>query len=203
MPRQYAACLARVHNRRDVPPAFLDEMIDWARTAPDELFAKNNRFDIYSKVSNELGPYERDLQRRAVMLEVLRVLAGFESSWNWNEGIDTSRASSDTPENSEAGAWQTSYDARKLAPELKGFLEQRKIRNGIQFQQEMKSNHPLAMHFVSLLLRFNTKHNGPLYKGDERPATWPDRPKLWAAEESIYPWLSRAAVTEFQAHLNT
>ena len=69
------------------------------------------------------------------------------------------------------------------------------VSNGVIFQRAMKFNHPLAMEFVALLMRFNTKHNGPLYKGDERIAI---RSSLRGEEHSIYPWLRRDAVEEFQ-----
>lgn len=185
----------KVLNRGIAPDAFLKEMVEWARSAPDDIFTINDRFDIYSKVANELGPYENLPHRKAVMLEVMRVLAGFESSWDWKEGVDTSRLGSDTPENSEAGAWQVSYDARRLAPELAALVFNSGIMNGVEFQQQMKFNHSLAMEFVARLMRFNTKHNGPLYKGSERNAI---RSSLRGAEHSIYPWISRDSVREFQ-----
>lgn len=185
----------KVLNRGIAPDAFLEEMVEWAQSAPDEIFEINDRFDIYSKVANELGPYTSLTHRKAVMLEVMRVLAGFESSWDWKEGVDTSRLGSDTPENSEAGAWQVSYDARRLHSDLAEMLRDRGIKDGIKFQQSMKFDHPLAMEFVARLMRFNTKHNGPLYKGDERNAI---RKSLRGSQHSIYPWLSRDAVREFQ-----
>lgn len=185
----------KVLNRGVAPDSFLTEMVEWARTAPDEIFASNLLNDVYVKVKPELGPYESLIHRKAVMLEVMRVLAGFESSWDWNEGVDVSRAGADTAENSEAGAWQVSYDARRLAPELAQLLRDRGIDNGIEFQKRMKSDHPLAMEFVARLMRYNTKHNGPLYKGAERSVI---RPSLRGAEHSIYPWLSRDAVKEFE-----
>lgn len=188
------AVFSKVLNRGTPPPAFIDEMIAWARTAPITLFERNAVKDIYSKVIPELGPYSDLIHRKAVMLEVLRVLAGFESSWDWKEGVDTSRLGSDTPENSEAGAWQVSYDARYLSPSLKDFLIQRSISNGVQFQQVTKFDRPFAMEFVTRILRINTKHNGPLYKGDERNAI---RSSLRGEEHSIYPWLNRDAVQEF------
>lgn len=189
---------SEVLNRGIPPMAFLVEMVEWAKTAPDDIFAPNEFADIYSKVKPELGPYENLTHRKAVMLEVMRVLAGFESSWDWKEGVDTSRLGSDTPENSEAGAWQVSYDGRRLSPELPPLLAARGVTNGIEFQRAMKFNHPLAMEFVARLMRRNTKHNGPLYKGDERDAI---RSSLRDEKHSIYPWLSRDAVKEFQAAL--
>lgn len=188
----------RVLNRGIAPDEFLTEMVNWAKIAPDEIFEVNPLKDIYAKVKSELGPYESLTHRKAVMLEVMRVLAGFESSWDWKEGVDTSRLGNDTPENSEAGAWQVSYDARLLHAELRALLVMRGITNGIKFQQSMKFDHELAMEFVARLMRVNTRHNGPLYKGDERFVI---RRSLRGAEHSIYPWLSREAVGEFEGLL--
>lgn len=187
-----------VLNRGIAPDAFLTEMVEWARTAPDDIFTPNPLNDIYSKVKPELGPYESLTHRKAVMLEVMRVLAGFESSWDWKEGVDTSRLGDDTPENSEAGAWQVSFNARLLHADLRELLATHEIKNGVEFQQAMKFDHPLAMEFVARLMRVNTKHNGPLYKGDERLII---RRSLRGAEHSIYPWLSRESVGEFESLL--
>ena len=196
---------SKVFNRGTPPPAFIQEMVAWAKTAPDEIFDRTptvgNR-DVFNKVHGELGPYESLTHRKAVMLEVMRVLAGFESSWKHGEGVDVSRRSPTTEENAEAGAWQTSYDARRLDPSLAAFLKSHGIDNGHEFQQAMKTNHTLAMEFVARLLRVSTKHNGPMYKGAERKSTWPNRPKLWNDDESIYPWLNRGAVQEFVAMLS-
>lgn len=198
----YQACKAPVYNRGRAQDSFLDELTGWGRTAPEELFAPNNNFDIYTKVKPELGPWESPLHRRAVLLETMRVIALFESSGNWKEGVDSSRRTSTTKDNAEAGAWQESWDARHLDPSLAEFLKKNNIADGITFQQRMKNDHAIAMTFTALLLRIDVKDynriaNGPVRKGDERKKTWPDRPKLWAEEESIYPWLRRAAVTEF------
>jgi len=189
----------KVLNRGSAPEEFLKEMVIWARTASDYFFAPNDVFDIYSKTKPELGPWRDILHRKAAMLEVMRVLAGFESSWDWTEGVDTSRLGSDTPENSEAGAWQVSYDARHLHPSLSAWLKDQGINNGIIFQRKMKFDHPLAMEFIVRLLRINTKHNGPLYKGDERLII---RKSLRGEEHSIYPWLNREAVEEFRIQLS-
>jgi hypothetical protein len=208
--RTLTATKSGVFNRGVPPDAFLGELIDWGRAAPAGIFsrrpnptdAKGNKLpdpDIYTKVFPELGPWEDELHRRAVMLEVMRVLAMFESSGNFREGVDTSRLGGDTPENSEAGAWQVSYDARWRAPELAALLLANGIRSGIDFQRAMKSNHRLAMEFVARLMRNNTKHNGPLYKGNERLAI---RSSLRGEEHSIYPWLRRAAVAEFRSFLS-
>ncbi|MEY2512011.1 MAG: hypothetical protein QOE26_2774 [Verrucomicrobiota bacterium] len=190
--------MSHVFNRGRPSIAFLDELVAWAKKAPDEIFAPNTEADIYGKVKAELGPWESPLHRRAAMLEVMRVLAGFESEWDWTEGVDTSRLGNETPENSEAGAWQISYDARLLSPELKALLVAKGIATGLRFQQVTKLDHPFAMEFVARLMRHNTKHNGPLYKGAERLAI---RKSLRSEEQSIYPWLRPAAMKEFMGLL--
>lgn len=200
----FKAALSKVFNRGTPGVIFLTEMVTWAKSAPDEIFAPNDRADIYGKVKSELGPWRGISHRKAAMLEVLRVLAGFESSWDWKEGVDTSRLGEDSPENSEAGAWQVSYDARGLSPgpdggELRGLLRAKGIANGVKFQQAMKFDHVLAMEFVARLMRWSTKHNGPLYKGDERAGI---RRSLRGEEHSIYPWLRKEAVEEFEAALS-
>lgn len=200
---KFSATKSPVFNRGTPPVSFLEELVAWGFYAPEEIFAPNSKADIYSKVKGELGPWTSPLHRRAVMLEVLRVLAGFESSWNWTEGVDTSKGIANTKENAEAGAWQMSYDARKTSKALAKLLTAEGVNDGITFQREMKSNHLLAMEAEARLLRDNVKHNGPLYKGAERKKVWPKRPKLWDAAESIYPWLSRASVAEFEALLAT
>ena len=194
----FVAAKAKVLNRGSAPDAFLAEMVAWAKGAPETIFAQNALYDIYSKVKGELGPFERPLHRRAIMLEVMRVLAGMESSWDWTEGVDTSKLGESTPENAEAGAWQVSYDARASAPELRSLLLANGVTGGVKFQQAMKFNHPLAMEFIARLMRYNTLHNGPLYKGDERNTI---RLSLRGPENSIYPWLSRDSVKELEAAL--
>ena len=83
----FHATKQRVLNRGVPPDSFLDELVAWGRSAPDEIFAPNANTDVYSNVVAVLGPWQDLRHRRAVMLEVMRVLAGFESSWNWNAGV--------------------------------------------------------------------------------------------------------------------
>jgi hypothetical protein len=87
--REFIACKQKVHNRGRPPESFLHELVDWGTTAPESIFLRNDKFDIYSSVVRELGPWQHDTHRRAAMLEVLRVLGGFESSWDWDAGRDT------------------------------------------------------------------------------------------------------------------
>ena len=65
----------KVHNRGASPEKFIAEMIEWAKKEASDVFAPNDRFDIYDIVKPVLGPWDSLLHRKAVMLEVLRVLA--------------------------------------------------------------------------------------------------------------------------------
>lgn len=181
----YTATKQHVFNRGVAPDDFLDQLVAWGKTAPDEIFATNAVSDIYSSVRNTLGPWEGLAHRRAVMLEVLRVLAGFESSWRWNAGVDTSNPDSDTPVEIEAGAFQVSANSMNFGDELKDLV--RSHTNGSLdpdlFQAKMKSDHPLAIEYCARLLRRTTRHHGPV------------------RDHEIDAWLRRDAVTEFQSFL--
>jgi hypothetical protein len=182
VPLTYIATRHRVANRGVPPTSFLDELVAWGKRAPDEIFAPNNANDIYSSVRATLGPWQGLLHRRAVMLEVMRVLAGFESSWNWNEGRDKSNKTSVTPETIEAGAWQVSANSMHFGQELKDLvLAKAGTPDGNAFQKAMKQDHPLAMEYIARLLRRTTHHNGPVLRHE------------------IDRWLRRDAVAEFQA----
>ncbi|MGT2503561.1 hypothetical protein ACVOMS_27660 [Bradyrhizobium guangxiense] len=116
----FRATKQKVLNRGIPPDSFLDELIAWGRTAADDIFAPNENADVYSSVVEVLGPWQGPLHRRAGMLEVMRVLAGFESSWNWNAGVDTTNPTSTTPTTIEAGAWQVSANSMSFGPEPQG-----------------------------------------------------------------------------------
>src|SRR5262245_41449497 len=90
-PGTFVRTLRKVFNRGSPKAEFLQELVAWGKTAPDEIFVDKpgNKKDVYASVITELGPFGDITHRRACMLEVMRVLAGFESSWNWNEGVDT------------------------------------------------------------------------------------------------------------------
>jgi hypothetical protein len=178
---KYRALKQKVLNRGIPSDDFLDQLIAWGKQAPDEIFAPNTLSDIYSSVKTTLGPWEGIKHRRAVMLEVMSVLAGFESSWNWNAGRDTSNPTSVTPETIEAGAWQVSANSINFGTELKDLvLDKVGTIDGNAFQKAMKENHSLAMEYIARLLRRTTSHNGP------------------AKRHEIDSWLRRDAVIEFQ-----
>ena len=123
-------------------------------------------------------------QRRAVMLEVMRVLAGFESSWDFNAGVDVTNPDSMTPDTIEAGAWQVSANSIGFGEELKDLvLTKVGSLDGNAFQRAMKEDHPLAMEYVARLLRRTVNHHGPVKRHE------------------IDQWLRRDAVSEFRALL--
>jgi len=120
--RKFDACLQEVDNRGTPPEAFLNALVDWAREAPDEIFTPNPRHDIYSNIVGELGPWQGTLHRKAAMLEALRVLAGFESSWDWNADVDTTNPDSNTTCTAEAGIFQCSGDSMAFDGSLRNLL---------------------------------------------------------------------------------
>ncbi len=156
--------------------AFILEMVAALRALPLSVFAPNDRQDIYTAVLPVLGPYEGLEHRRAVMAEVLRVLAGFESSWRWNEGVDINNPASNKPETMEAGAWQVSANSRAFGDDLKAIAP----ADGRAFQVAMKTNHALAVEYIVRLRRYTINHNGPTKRHE------------------IDPWLRRDAVAAFQ-----
>jgi hypothetical protein len=180
----YVAIKHSVYNRGIAPDHFLDEMVAWGKGAADEIFAPNPYKDVYSSIYSVLGPWKNLLHRRAVMLEVMRVLAGFESSWNWNEGRDTTNMTSVTPTTIEAGAWQVSANSMAFGQELKDLVKaQVGSLDGNEFQTAMKKNHPLAMEYIARLLRRTIDHNGPVKRHE------------------IDAWLRKDAVDEFMTLL--
>jgi hypothetical protein len=182
---EFKAIKQKVLNRGIPPDEFLKELIAWGRTAPDEIFAPNASADIYTNIVGVLGPWEGLQHRRAVMLEVMRVLAGFESSWDWKAGVDTTNPSSTTADTIEAGAWQVSANSMSFGQELKDLVF-RKVGSldGDDFQRAMKQDHQLAMEYIARLLRRTVNHNGPV------------------KQHKIDPWLRRDAVAEFQVQLD-
>ncbi|MEA3048477.1 MAG: hypothetical protein QOG84_313 [Sphingomonadales bacterium] len=180
----YHALKAEVYDRGPAPDAFLDELIAWGKAAPDDIFAPNPNNDIYAAIEPILGPWRDNRHRRAVMIEVMRVLAGFESSWNWDEGRDVGNPKSITPETIEAGAWQVSADSMEFADALRALVLARVgSDDGDSFQAAMKSDHDLAMEYIARLLRYTITQNQP------------------TRDHEIDPWLSGDAVEELLGYL--
>jgi len=183
----FTATKAKVKNRGTPPDSFLTELVEWGRAAPDDIFAPNtNPADIYSAVQPILGPWRNLLHRRAALLEVMRVHAGFESSWNWNEGVDiTNQTSMKHKEGEETGIFQVSFDSTLLGNHaMKAFSVEHGIGSPGSFIPEMKRNHTLALEYYARLVRVSIAWAGPIKRHE------------------IDPWLSKAAVSEFQGLLS-
>lgn len=184
MPRQYSACRAFVHGSRP-PTTFLDELVDWGLLAPDELFLPNTAFDAYSALAPQLGPYRPGAHRKAVMLEVLRCLAGLETMWDWNHGVDTNKSEENTPNTEEAGAFQCSASSMVNGTSLKDYVQATLGATDDQtFIRGTKANHPFAIEYCVRLLRITIKHHGP-----------------FVTSKSIFGAVSRNAVQEFKNKL--
>jgi hypothetical protein len=188
--RNYLACRHEVsHNQHGRPPiSFLDELIDAINPLPDAVFDRNDRQDIYSVMRESLGPFESLLHRKAVMCEVLRVQAGFESDWDWNEGVDINNQNSvQHKEGQETGAFQVSFDSMHFDSSLRECLDRLAGAHDVDtFIEKMKSNHALAVEYCARLLRFNTSWCGTIN----------DHTK-------VVGHVRRDAVAEFQTFLTT
>jgi hypothetical protein len=140
------------------------------------VFAANNNDDIYSALAPKLGPWQGMLHRRAAMCEALRVLAGFEASWDWNEGVDMEPGEgTGRPKREwETGVFQVSYNSEGIDDSLGDCVERLAGANDINtFLDAMKSNHTLAVEYCARLLRFDTSWDGPINKGWVQGAAWP------------------------------
>jgi hypothetical protein len=185
----YQATKQPVSNRGIPPDSFLDELVAWGVDAPQDIFVDFSNSDgVFARVKPTLGPYEDIRHRRAVMLEVMRVLAGFESGWNWNQGTDIdadARAKTPrTPSEIEAGAWQVSANSIGLGIELRVIVQIEVGSTGAnEFQKAMKQNHELAMEYIARLLNRTIASHGPLLRTE------------------IDKWLKRDAVKEFRSLL--
>jgi hypothetical protein len=167
MSRPYNACRHAVSIQHEQPPiSFLDQLIDAINPLSDDVFAKNDLTDIYSAMKSSLGPYDGLLHRKAVMCEVLRVQAAFESDWNWNEGVDINNANSVAhADGQETGAFQVSADSMRFDKSLPACVKRLAGKNDVAtFIEAMKSNHALAVEYCARLLRFNTKWCGTINK---------------------------------------
>ena len=146
------------------PIAFLQQLVETLDGLPDDVFAENELHDIYAVMKGVLGPYTSLKHRKAVMCEVLRVQAGFESDWRWDAGVDSGNHRSRTHiESEETGAFQVSFDSigtRQSA--LLGFAKQHGIDTAETFITKMKTDHGLAVEYCARLLRISTSWCGTI-----------------------------------------
>jgi N-acetylmuramoyl-L-alanine amidase len=208
-PYVYPAIFSKVHNRGIPPLGFIQILVETMRDLPDDMFGPGyggaEEPGIYSwlhqggrKWDIVQGFTKPDLtRRRAIMCEVLRVLGGFESSWDWNEGRDVTNPSSNKPETTEAGIFQCSansvnFDASLIESfnrhatdrgvDLDPWIGMRE--SGYDFQWMTKNIPAYAIEHCARLLRFTIRHHGPILRGE------------------ILPWLSLDAVREFESLLS-
>lgn len=163
--RNYLACRKPINQDHNiVPKLFLDELIDAINPLPNAVFERNDKHDIYSVMLGALGPYTDLLHRKAVMCEVLRVMAAFESDWNWKAGVDVGNEySKHHKEGEETGAFQVSWDSLVFDKSLKDCLDRLAGEHNVTtFITQMKSNHALAVEYCARLLRFNTTWCGTI-----------------------------------------
>ncbi len=166
-----SACRTKIYNRGNVKQDFINEIVSWAKTAPDEVFSKNSVYDVYSMMAPRLGPYKNLKHRKAVMVETLLVLGMYESSGRWGAGIDVTNPSSFKNKcNEEAGAFQCSGNSVSLDPSLK-VLFKKHCGNYIgkstceKFIVCSKLDHVYAIEHTARLMRTypnGLKHHGPL-----------------------------------------
>jgi hypothetical protein len=183
MAMTFLACKQKVKNRGRPPVAFLTELVEWARTAPDSMFERNGVYDVYSSVAQQLGPWTDLKHRKAAMLEVLRVLGGFESSWDWLEGRDMNNPTSNKPCTEEAGMFQCSGNSMEIDASLAACAKERGITDCPSFIARTKADHRFAIDYCARLLRCTVTHHGPVKR------------------KEINAWLRREAVQEFAALL--
>lgn len=146
------------------PIEFLEQLVDTLDALPDDVFSENEFYDIYAVIKGVLGPYISLKHRKAVMCEVLRVQAGFESDWRWDAGVDiTNHHSLAHIESEETGAFQVSFDSTGIRQSaLLDFAIQRGIGTAEEFITEMKTDHKLAVEYCARLLRINTTWCGTI-----------------------------------------
>ena len=164
------SCFRKVHNRGVPPERVVRDIISFVKSAPDAVFAVNDKYDVYSLVRPVLGPYESLKHRRAVMADVLIVLAGWESTWNYKQDRDMS-ANNTSACTEEAGIYQTSGDSSYFGADLK-LLQNQKCSGWAgktmcnKFIVCTKNDIGFAHEYTARLLRHTTKHHGPLLRGD-------------------------------------
>lgn len=183
MTMTFLACKQKVKNRGRPPVAFLTDLVMWARSAPDSIFMQNDAYDVYSSIAPQLGPWTDLKHRKAAMLEALRVLGGFESSWNWQVGRDMNNPTSNTPCTEEAGMFQCSGNSMRLDDSLAALAQQHGVTDCPSFIVKTKADRQFAIDYCARLLRCTVNHHGPVKR------------------KEINQWLRREAVQEFAALL--
>lgn len=157
------------------PDSFLEVLVDWAKREDVCVFDRNDEpDDIFALIQGTLGPWQETLgeaipkirHRTAAMLEAIRVHAGFESSWDWTEGVDTTNKSSmRNKTGEETGIFQVSFDSEWIEHEkIKPWALSKGLSTPEIFIARMKSDHLLALQYYARLIRINVRWAGPLVR---------------------------------------
>ena len=170
----FNATKAKVKNRGSAPDSVLKEFVEWMRVAPDDISAPRKNInpggadpDVFAQILYPMfGPWENLIHRKAAFLELMRVHAGFESSWNWKEGVDTTNWTSMThKEGQETGLFQVSFDSTRIHDHyMLPFAEAHGVGTADTFIPAMKKDHPLCMEYYCRLVRVNFRWAGPLLR---------------------------------------
>lgn len=188
---KFIATKASVAEHGHPPDDYLTESVNWAKGAQDEIFVPRRddigERDIYTMIAPYLAPWKSLIHRKAAMLEVLRVLAAFESSWKWGEGRDVSNPAENDPDTISAGVFQISFNSRDFGADLRAMIAGAGIADGDRFQHVMKHDRGFCFEYTARLLRHTIRHNGPTKR-------LRDTAKY---HDSIYSRLSTDAVEEW------
>lgn len=166
-----SSCYRSIPNQGKIPTSVLNNIIDFVRSAPDQVFEKNSEKDLYWLMSQKLGPITTLKQRRAVMADTQIVLGALESSWNYSTGRDPATPASKPCNEYEAGMFQVSSNSMafgegKLTLLFKAACEKYNSLATCQAFQKCTKEEPAFAHsYVGLLLRYTVNHHGPLLRG--------------------------------------
>jgi hypothetical protein len=120
------------------------------------------------------------------MADVLIVLSGFESSWDYSEGRDLS-ANNVSSCTEEAGIYQTSANSSSFGGDLKNLLRNKCVNYAgsscAKFIACTKNDKAFAHEYTARLLRHTTAHHGPLVRRE------------------VNKWLSKSCVSEIEGML--
>lgn len=177
---QYLAKIKPIGHGHGIPPVdFVTQLRAVILNLPDALFDKNPAtHDIYAVLSLTLGPFQSVAERRAIMAAVLTVLPGDEADWKWNTGADTT-AGAETPDETEAGPFQVSYNSCRLSSDLLIYLTQQDILTAADFQVAMKTNRTVSITYAVKALRATTAWDGPANRGWIAEQVTPELVALW------------------------
>lgn len=175
------------------PDSFLGSMIEWAKDAPEDIFALNAEpHDILGLLRPKFGPWEGKAgscewldHRKAAMLEHARVHAGFEGNWRWGTGVDTTnRRSMANPRCAEAGTFQVSFDSLALEKgrtTLHECMARFAVDGPQTFQKVTKADRAFQLEYYFRLCRVDTRWAGPINKGWTLAAMRADAITEWRA----------------------